>query len=73
MTVKFRYKPTEYDMVTGGILGNFNFIKDRYPTDKILIKRIQVLATLCLHLGALCGFDEEDFKRLNEELRGNRA
>ena len=64
---------TEYDIVRSGIIGNFIYIQERYPKDTILIKRIQALATLCLQMGALCGYDEKDFKKLNEEIRGNRA
>ena len=64
--------PTEYDMVTGGILGNFNAIKERYPRDMILLKMIQDLALLCLQLGALVGSDKDDLDKLNEEIRKGR-
>ena len=65
--------PTEYDMVVGGIIGNFNFIQDRYPRDMILLKCIRNLATLCLHLGALIGNDKDYFNKFNEAIRKERA
>ena len=65
--------PTEYDMVVGGIIGNFNYILERYPRDTILIKRIQSFATQCLQLGALIGSDKEYLDKFNEVIRKERA
>ena len=66
-------KPTEYDVVTGGIIGIFNFIQDRYPRDMVLLKNIQNLAKLCLQLGALIGSDKEYLDKFNEVIRKERA
>ena len=66
-------KATEYDIVTSGILGNFNAIVDRYPKDKILVKWIQALCTLCLQLGALIGSDQDYLNKFNEVIRKERA
>ena len=66
------FKPTEYDVIRSGIVGNFTYITERYPKDKILLKRIQALALLCLQLGALVGSDKDDLDKLNEEIRKGR-
>ena len=60
-------------MVVGGILGNFNFIAERYPRDKILIERVQAFATHCLQLGALIGSDKDYLDKFNEVIRKERA
>ena len=66
-------KPTEYDVVTSGIIGNFNFIQDRYPRDMILLKCIRNLCTLCLQLGALIGSDKDYLDKFNEVIRKERG
>ena len=66
-------RPSEYDMIVGGIIGNFNYILERYQRDAILIKRIQSFATLCLQLGALIGSDKEYLDKFNEVIRKERA
>lgn len=66
------HKPNEYDYILGGIVGNFNFIIERYPKDSILIKRVQSLASLCLQMGALIGYDQEYLDKFNAAVRGGR-
>ena len=63
--------PTEYDVVIGGIIGNFNFIQDRYPRDFILLNRIRSFALLCLRLGALIGSDKDYLNKFTEVIRGD--
>ena len=63
------FKPTEYDVVVGGVIGNFTFIQDRYPRDFILQNRIRSFALLCLRLGALIGSDKDYLDKFNEVIR----
>ena len=62
-------QPTEYDVISSGIVGNFNFIQDRYPRDFILQNRIRSFALLCLRLGALIGSDKDYLDKFNEVIR----
>lgn len=63
---------TEIDVMIDGVVGNFNYIADRYPNDKVLLEKLQYLSSYCLQLGNLIGSDKGAGQKLNERLRKDR-
>ena len=63
---------TELDLCMNGVNGNFNFIANRYPNDKVLLEKLKYLSSYAFQLGALAGSDKDAAKKLTEKFREDR-
>lgn len=67
-----KVKPNEYDIISGGIIGNANFIKERYPQDKIMHQKLQYLTDYVLRLGYLMGKDYDAALQFSSDIKKGR-
>ena len=63
---------TEMNLYIDGVNGNFNFIANRYPNDKVLLEKLKYLSLYAFQLGALAGGDKDALKKLTEKFREDR-
>ena len=60
---------SEYDYTRSGVVGNFDFIKNRYPNDKIMQEKLENLAAYCLKLGIMIGKDKDYAAKFQKEVQ----
>ena len=63
---------TEYDVVSSAVAGIYNFIEQRYPTDRILQEKVRNALSYSLRLGKLIGEDEKCAKMFYKEIMEER-
>ena len=61
---------TEYDYVRGAVVGNFDFIRERYPNDLILKEKLETLTSYCMKLGMMVAKDKSYAERFKKEVKG---
>lgn len=67
-----RKKTTEYEIISGAVIGLAMFIQARYPNDKIMHEKLRHLTDYVLRLGYLIGKDNYSAELFKTDMEKGR-